>query len=169
MKDDNSIEYSASNESLDSAQARDYLIKYANEEVVIAVNDGIKLKRKLLGGLRLLVQEWPKRWTSQEMEDKFSLRSPDDSTRLSKEDSENSPDRFIDWLKHEGSYRILPFNQRTLKLMTNAFRLPPSYPFDLSSEVAVPLRCNWIRCPSDEVTDDEPPINLGEKYNPPPR
>jgi hypothetical protein len=85
---------------------------------------------EFVGGLRLLVQRWPKFWptTHKAEEGKPDPTTGDESTFL---------------------YQItkghkLPFSKDTLDLMLDVLHLPPSYLHDLTGDYAVPLRLKWV-------------------------
>ncbi|TAQ87652.1 hypothetical protein B7494_g4006 [Chlorociboria aeruginascens] len=111
----------------------------------------------ILGGLRLLIQEWPRTWAPSKEDGSQGSAS---STRGSEElNQEASTDSFVSWLrvKHQwGDPGILPFSKYTLDLMTKKFSLPQSYPNDLLGDVPIPLRCTSLDTGSIKEEGDSP-------------
>lgn len=141
---------------LDQDELREYLLKEATTELE-------ELPRRasgktLLGGIRLLVQEWPRRWDP-EGEGELHM---DYSSEVDSEDVHFSSDSFVNWLtpqqtridgdKHHMAKGYLPFSRYTLQRLTNAFHIPKGYSLDLLGEIGIPMRLSWIDYAS---TDDE--------------
>lgn len=99
---------------------------------------------KVLGGLRLVVQEWPKTWPG----------------KVAKKDDGNE---FVSWLVTRRSDSpdgdrtepgLLPFGEKTLEVLIKSLNLPLSYPNDLLGLFGLPLRLQ-------DVHDDKGKTYLG--------
>jgi hypothetical protein len=91
-------------------------------------------KSEFIGGLRLLVQKWPKQWPGSSAGD--------------------TNDSFVHKITKGNQ---LPFSKKTLKVMKEVLHLPPSYLHDFTGDYAVPLRLKWV----EYETKDGIRTNLG--------
>ena len=97
---------------------------------------------ELVGGLRLLVQEWKE----------LTEDLPDLEERGN--DSADKPKiRFVDEITNGCR---LPFSHTTLDLMIHEFGLPPSYIHDLVGDYAVPLCLKWVTYSAQCVPEVKP-------------
>jgi hypothetical protein len=105
--------------------------------------------KTFLGGIRLLVQEWPRKWAPSE-----GQLPVDTSSEVDSEDVHLSSDSFVSWLTPRQTQMVgndryiakgfLPFSRYTLQRLTNAFHLPKGYALDLLGEIGIPMRLSWI-------------------------
>lgn len=167
--DTDEVEYAVEPQDLNNQTLLEYLTNVTDDTPV--ADD-----KEFLGGLRLLIQKWPRKWNPPS---ETTPNSPSNSSgHLASETPLHQPVRqdvsasdntsitsrsFVSWLtKERAEFKgkepvvesgILPFNLFTLKLMTRKFHLPKCYAMDLLGEIAVPMRLHWINRSSEKEDD----------------